>query len=101
MALLLTRAASGAPERQEHEQAGEVPLVNMSRRQLVWVLPAFALASQSTAGMAAEEAGMADDCRECNGLGVTPCRCSSVQHAEHQPCTTGLHADNVVNRRKR
>ena len=58
-------------------------LINMTRRQLVWVFPAAAIASLAPLPASAEEddppmEGMtappvSDSCRECGGIGVTAC----------------------------
>lgn len=49
----------------------------MSRRQIVWVLPAVTVtaACSATAEAKADEmlTDAEDQCRECGGLGVTPC----------------------------
>ena len=53
-----------------------MPLINMSRRQVVWVLPAVAVAA-SVAPAIGEEMPLntEENCRECGGIGVTPCEC--------------------------
>lgn len=62
-------------------------LINMTRRQLVWVFPAVAIASMNVPGASAEVDGppmegmttppdddpASDSCRECDGIGVTAC----------------------------
>jgi hypothetical protein len=64
----MPHAASEQPENVPQS----VNLVNMTRRQLVWVLPAVMVAADAAK---AEEVPIntEEECRECNGLGVTPC----------------------------
>ncbi|GAX85111.1 hypothetical protein CEUSTIGMA_g12531.t1 [Chlamydomonas eustigma] len=51
------------------------PLIHTSRRQLVWVLPTASAIVAAEAARAGENPMSYDDsgCRECGGLGVTPC----------------------------
>ena len=61
-------------------------LINMTRRQLVWVFPAAAISAASTLPANADEISqdgpmdgmisappVSDSCRECGGIGVTAC----------------------------
>ncbi|KAG1668531.1 hypothetical protein FOA52_012125 [Chlamydomonas sp. UWO 241] len=71
------RSASGGEERVP--QSVQLVDMSMSRRAVVWVLPAAAAcaalgaSSASAEDMPAAAMPVDDDCRECGGFGVTPC----------------------------
>lgn len=76
--LVVSAAGQGHDDVQGRSSADEslqaTPLINMQRRQLVFMVPACSCAALAAgSASASEQTSLEEGCKECNGSGVTPC----------------------------
>lgn len=86
--------AAGSNAHNGTQEGAEVPqqpfnLINMQRRQMVMVVPlAATLAAAGQADAADAPIDTANKCRECSGMGITPCKTCMAWLRRTLTCTT-------------